>query len=130
MLTPAGGLGVIRNEWDDSVAWIAELRALIADQGGQPRRDHLHNWRVALEATGRFSALQELVLPNPVRVDEEALVARVASLSYVALLADDVRGRLLDGVRALVRERGLIAADGKLDTPYRTHVVWCRRIDE
>jgi hypothetical protein len=29
----------------------------------------------------------------------------------------------------MVTERGLVAADGLLDTPYCTHVAWCRRLE-
>jgi hypothetical protein len=29
----------------------------------------------------------------------------------------------------MVAERGLVAADGLLDTPYRTHVTWCRGLE-
>jgi hypothetical protein len=29
----------------------------------------------------------------------------------------------------MVTERGLVAADGLLDTRYRTHVTWCRRLE-
>lgn len=59
----------------------------------------------------------------------DTLRARIASLSFVALLDDEPRGRLLDEVSALVAARDLVAADGLLDTPYRTHITWCRRIE-
>jgi hypothetical protein len=39
------------------------------------------------------------------------------------------RERLLDAVSEMVGNRGLVAADGLLDTPYRTYVVWCRRLE-
>ena len=69
------------------------------------------------------------MFPNPVRVDVETLLARVASLSYVAMLDDAARADLLDGVARLVGNEGLVATDGRLDTPYRTHVTWGRRRD-
>ncbi|HEX3976704.1 MAG TPA: hypothetical protein VHW96_10590 [Solirubrobacteraceae bacterium] len=59
----------------------------------------------------------------------DTLRARIASLSFVALLDEEPRERLLDAVADLVAERGLVAPDGRLDTPYRTHVTWCRRAD-
>jgi SAM-dependent methyltransferase len=128
VLAPGGGLGVVRNEWDESVAWIGELRALIAQDSGRRERDRSDEWRVLLGATGLFSPISEQVFPNPVRVDPDTLRARVASLSFVALLDDQPREGLLDAVSELVAERGLVAADGLLDTPYRTHVTWCRRL--
>jgi SAM-dependent methyltransferase len=129
VLVKNGGLGVVRNEWDRSVDWIAELRALTDEHTGRRERDRSDEWRTALGATGLFSPLQERVFDNPVRVSPPTLRARIASLSFVALLGDQARAELLDAVSRLVEDRGLVAPDGMLDTPYRTHVVWCRRRD-
>jgi SAM-dependent methyltransferase len=129
VLVPGGGLAVVRNEWDESVDWIAQMRALTARYSGRRERDRSDEWREVLGATGLFSPLSEQVFRNPVRVDPDTLRARIASLSFVALLDDEARGRLLDAVSDLVANRGLVAADGLLDTPYRTHVVWCRRLE-
>ncbi len=126
-LVPGGGLAVVRNEWDESVPWVVNLRSLIAEHADEPPRRHARRWRTALEATGRFTPLEEEVFAHPVRVNLETLQARVASLSYVAMMDGGARGRLLGAVSDLARERGLVAADGHLVTPYRTHVVWCRR---
>jgi ubiquinone/menaquinone biosynthesis C-methylase UbiE len=128
VLTPGGGLGVVRNEWDDSVEWIVEMHALTARYSGRRERDRSDEWREVLGATGLFSPISEQVFANLVRVDADTLRARVASLSFVAVLDDEPRERLLDSVSALVAERGLVAADGLLDTPYRTDVTWCRRL--
>jgi ubiquinone/menaquinone biosynthesis C-methylase UbiE len=126
-LVPGGGLAVVRNEWDESVPWVVDLRALIAEHAGEPPHRHARGWRAALEATGRFTTLQEEVFPHPVEVDLETLQARVASLSYVAMMDGEARERLLGAVSDLAYERGLVGADGHLVTPYRTPVVWCRR---
>jgi SAM-dependent methyltransferase len=129
VLAAGGGLGVMRNEWDESVAWIARMRALIAEHAGQPPRRHAQHWRGPLEATGLFTPLAEATFPNPARVSLDTLLARVASLSYVALLESDARRALLDAVARLVRDRQLLGRDGRLDTPYRTDAAWCRRRD-
>jgi SAM-dependent methyltransferase len=127
VLTPSGGLGVIRNEWDESVDWVVDMRALIARHAGEPPHRHGRRWRSALEETRLFTDLRDEVFRHPVEVDLETLRARVASLSYVAMMEADRRSRLLDAVCDLVRERGLVAAGGRLVTPYRTHVTSCRR---
>lgn len=129
VLVPGGGLSMIRNEWDESVPWVAELRSLTAEHAGQPPHRHPNNSGAALDATGLFSATQERVFANRVRVDSETLQDRMSSLSYVALLDAGPRRALRDAVARFVSERGLVDADGLLDTPYRTHVVWCRRLE-
>ena len=126
-LVPDGALAVVRNEWDESVPWVVELRTLIAEHAGQPPHRHGRRWRTALEATGLFTPLKEEVFAHPVRVDLEGLRARVASLSYVALMDGDARAGLLDAATDLAARRGLVSADGHVVTPYRTHVLWCRR---
>ena len=129
VLAPDGGLGVVRNEWDETVDWIVQLRALTAQYSGRRERDRSDEWREVLGATGLFSPISEEVFPNPVRVDRDTLRARIASLSFVALLDDAPREHLLDDVSEMVADRGLVAADGLVDTPYRTHVSWCRRLE-
>lgn len=129
VLVPGGGLGVVRNEWDESVEWIVAMRALTAKHAARVERDRSDDWREALGATGLFSPCLQDIFPNPVRVSVDTLCARITSLSFVALLDDERRARLLDEVSALVAERGLVAADGLLDTPYRTHITWCRRVE-
>ncbi len=129
VLVPGGGLGVVRNEWDESVDWIVAMRALIAKHASRVERDRSDDWRESLGATGLFSPQREEMFPNPVRVSPDTLRARIASLSFVALLDDQPRMRLLDEVSDLVAQRGLVAADGLLDTPYRTHITWCRRVE-
>jgi SAM-dependent methyltransferase len=129
VLADNGGLGVVRNEWDRSVDWIADLRGLTDEHTARRERDRSDEWREALAATGLFSEAREETFPNPVRVTLDTLRARIASLSFVALLDERPRTELLDEVSRLVQDRGLIGADGMIDTPYRTHVVWCRRLD-
>ena len=122
VLVPRGGLGIIRNEWDESADWVDDLRRLIADHAGRPPGSHRRDWRAALEATGLFTRLGEGDVANPVRVDTDTLAARVASMSYVAMLDDPARGRLLDAVRELATTRAGIGSDGLIETPYRTHI--------
>jgi SAM-dependent methyltransferase len=129
VLVGGGGLGVVRNEWDESVDWIVEMRALTAEHAARIERDRSDDWREALGATGLFSPYREEAFPNPVRVSVETLRARIASLSFVALLDQAPREQLLDAVSEMVAKRGLVAADGLLDTPYRTHITWCRRLE-
>lgn len=127
VLVADGGLGIIRNEWNESVGWVAEMRALVVRRAGQAPRNHSGDWRQALEATGLFTPLAERVVPNPIRVDADTLAARIASMSYIAMMADPEREALLDEIRGLVRERGVVGPDGAIETPYDTHVLWCHR---
>jgi SAM-dependent methyltransferase len=127
VLSTGGGLGIIRNEWDESVGWVAEMRTLIRARAGQAPRTHRRDWAAELEATGLFTPLSERVVANPIRVDSDTLAARIASMSYIAMMDDEQRIGLLSDIGELVRARGAVGADGGIETPYDTRVLWCRR---
>ncbi|HEX4010875.1 MAG TPA: methyltransferase domain-containing protein [Solirubrobacteraceae bacterium] len=127
VLSADGGLGIIRNEWDESVGWVTEMRELIRARAGRPPRNHQRDWAAGLEATGLFTSLSERVVANPIRVDADTLAARIGSMSYIAMMDEEQRTALLDDIRELVQTRGVVGADGGIETPYDTHVRWCRR---
>jgi hypothetical protein len=56
-----------------------------------------------------------------VEVDVEALVRRVASISFIAALPAEDRETVLAKVRSIVAGRN------RFELPYRTELYWCRR---
>ena len=129
VLVPGGGLAVIRNEWDRTVPWVDALQRLVREQPGHAPRHPSSDWQARLQDTELFTPLSERVLPNLLPGDLDTLLARVASLSFIAAMPASPRQRLLAEVARLVDEQGIVAPDGSLETPYRTHVKWCRRAE-
>ena len=125
VLVPRGGLGVIRNAWDRSVAWVGEMQALIDER--RPRPSRIDSWRERLEQTGCFSALREEVIEHIVEIDRDALLARVCSISFIAMLPADERAQLLIDVTRLLDRHGVGAPRTPLVTWHHTHVLWTRR---
>lgn len=125
VLVPRGGLGVIRNAWDRSVAWLGEMQALIDER--RPRPSRIDSWRERLEQTGRFSALSGEVIKHIVEIDRDALLARVCSISFIAMLPADERAQLLIEVTRLLDRHGVGAPRTPLVTSHQTHVLWTRR---
>lgn len=127
VLVPGGGLGVIRNAWDLSVGWVDDMQSLVAQcRTGEPSQGN-SRWRERLEATGRFSPLGEDVIPHVVESDRDAALARMSSVSFVAMLGPDERAQLVIDASELLDRHGVGAPGETLLTPYRTHVVWARR---
>jgi SAM-dependent methyltransferase len=127
VLVPGGGLGVIRNAWDRSVGWVDDIQSLINQRRtGEPSQGTTR-WRERLEATGRFSPLSEDVIPHVVEGDRDALLARMSSISFVAMLPADKRAQLLIDASELLDRHGVGTPGQTLVTPYQTHVVWGRR---
>jgi hypothetical protein len=55
------------------------------------------------------------------------VVARVASVSFVAALAESDRAPVLAGVRALLARDPATRGRDLVELPYRTDVWWCVR---
>jgi SAM-dependent methyltransferase len=127
VLVPAGGLGVIRNAWDRSVAWVDDMQSLIARRRTDEPSQRNSRWQERLEQTGRFSPLSEHVIPHVVASDRESLLARVSSISFVAMLAPGDRAQLLIEVTEILDRHDVGASGTTLTTPYETHVIWARR---
>ena len=121
---PGGGLGVIWNVWDERIAWVALMQEVIgAYRGDTPQRTR-SDWRGQLAATGLFTPLTERTVPNMVRADIDVLLARSASISFIAALPDSERAGVLDDVRAIVAADPAAWEDDDLALPYVTEVTW------
>ena len=124
VLRPGGGLGLIWNERDSSVPWVAELNRQI-------RWDERDRWSVpyTLEEdwVARIDGLESSFGPvhrydttYHQHLDVDALVERVLSTSYLASQPDDVQASIAEQVRTLVA-----GFDEPIDLPYVTSAYWC-----
>jgi SAM-dependent methyltransferase len=93
---------------------------LIDPHRGDVPSHRSRTWREALERTTLFGPPEEHSFDNSHEMDADGLVARVASISFVAALDPAERDRVLARVRAL-------AGDGTVTLPYTTEVQLCRR---
>ena len=125
VLRPGGRLGLLWNVRDESVPWVAELSAIMEPHRGGAPGYSSGAWRQAFERTTLFSALLRAEFRHVHRLEPEAVVARVASVSFVAALAESDRARVLAGVRALLAHDPATRGREVVDLPYRTDVWWC-----
>lgn len=121
VLRPGGGLALVWNAMDSGVEWVAALQGLVQGVRGSVPHYGGSPWRDAFQASRLFTPLTERTFGFKHELDEDGLVDRVASTSYVATLPDTDRRRLLDEVRALVA-----GVPRPLVLPYRTDVFCCR----
>jgi SAM-dependent methyltransferase len=121
VLAPRGRLALVWNWRDQSDPLMERLTELMEPyRRGVPSYASM-NWREAFERTELFTPLEEAHVPHPYETDREGIVARVASVSFIADLPDEERERLLEDVRALVPRDQVVAR-------YRTDVYWCDRV--
>jgi SAM-dependent methyltransferase len=125
VLRPGGGLGVIFNMWDESVDWVAGMQRIVGAHRGETPQRRTSAWREQLAATGLFTPLVERTMPHITYGDLDVLLARVASISFIATLTEPDRAELLEGVRAVVAGHPEAWRDDELAMPYVTQVTWC-----
>lgn len=126
VLRPGGGLGVIWNERDTSVDWVNELDSIVEPY----RRDGPHpRSQREVELGDQFGPLHHADFSHAQVVDLDTLRDRVASMSFVAVLPDEERLRVLDRVAALAATHPAMAGRAAFRLPYRTSAWWAERRD-
>lgn len=128
VLRPAGRLGLIWNVKDESVDWVRLLGEIIEPYRGSAPRVASGAWKDAFERTELFSPLERARFSFVHEVDEETVVARAGSISFIAALAPRVRERVLAQVRELVTTHPETRGRQVFPLRYRTGVYWCRRL--
>ena len=128
VLRPQGGLGLVWNARDRARSWVDELSRIVDAYGNAIRRHETEEWKVAFAMPNGFSALEQAEFPNPQEVDEEHVVRRVASTSFIATLPEAERDRVLGRVRDLIRSDPDTRDRDSFVFPHRTRVYACRKL--
>ena len=127
VLRPRGGLGLAWNVRDERVPWVARLTEIMAPHRGDAPTHRTGAWREAFERTTLFGPLSHAEVRHVHRLTPEAVVARVASVSFVAALPEPERRRLLGEVRELLATDPKTRGRAEVELPYRTDVYWAKR---
>ena len=120
VLRPGGRLGLLWNFRDESVPWVAELTRIIEPHRGAAPRAVSRAWREAFERTMLFEPLETATFRHVHELTAEGLLARIASVSFIAALPDPRRAQVLAEVQELVDT-------ATVELPYRTEVYWTTR---
>ncbi|MEQ1785890.1 MAG: class I SAM-dependent methyltransferase [Acidimicrobiales bacterium] len=122
VLVPGGGLALLWNERDERTAWVAEMSRLIRWHERTVSRYQHVSWAEVVEASGRFTPLQERAVDWGQPMTQEVLADRVRSISYIAVMPTAERERLAAEVTSLVTR-----LPEPFDLPYTCRVQWCHR---
>ncbi|HEX4491131.1 MAG TPA: methyltransferase domain-containing protein [Acidimicrobiia bacterium] len=119
VLRVSGGLGLVWNERDESVEWVAELSHVMRWDVQMPYRVGT-DFREVLDGSGRFTSAQRERFRFSQNLDRDGLCERVSTTSFIASMEPAEREHILDGVRALVAD-----FPDRFELPYVTEVFWC-----
>lgn len=120
VLRPGGGLALLWNERDESVAWVAEMSRLIRWHERTVSRYQHVTWANVVASAQRFTPLAERTLRWEQPLTRALLADRVRSISYIAVMPPAERERLATRVIDLVAR-----LPEPFPMPYICRVQWC-----
>lgn len=118
----------------DGAAWVAQLRDRIElHEAGTPQF-RLDLWRAVFTTPGylkNFGPPEENVFEYKLLGTEKIAMDRACSKSYIAVLPEDEKTRVVDDVKTIIRRGdGLVWTDkekGEFEYPYKTWIVVARK---
>jgi SAM-dependent methyltransferase len=117
VLLPGGGVALIWNARDERHPVQAALSEVFdALEGDTPRRKQ-REWRWLLADSGLFERCERALFAHEQVVDEQGLVERVTSTSFIAAAPQHVRDGVEQRVRAIARN-----AEQPITLPYMTEL--------
>jgi ubiquinone/menaquinone biosynthesis C-methylase UbiE len=127
VLRPEGRLGLVWNVRDETVSLMAEFTRIIESHRGDTPTHETGAWRDAFARSALFTSLEKRSVRHEQRLDREGVVDRALSISFIAMLPDQERGRVTDEIRALLDRDPATRGMQEVVVPYRTDVYWCER---
>jgi ubiquinone/menaquinone biosynthesis C-methylase UbiE len=103
VLKPGGGLALVWNARDERDPLQAALSEVIAPLVGDTPRRTQRDWKTMLAESGLFERCERKLFSHEQLLDEQGVVDRVASISFVGTASPAVRSEVEAQVRALVR---------------------------
>ncbi len=124
-LVPGGAIGLVWNVMDRRVRWVERLQELIHRHRGPNPWYAGHVWRAAFSPGAGFTTLEHRAFANAQTVDIDGLIDRVASVSFIATLPDEVCLEVTAEIRQIVAEE--LSDQVQFAIPYVTDVFWSHR---
>ena len=116
-LRPGGGLALIWNVRDERDPLQAALTEIIDALEADTPRQRQGGWKTLLEESVLFERSERVQFEHAQTVDEQRLVERVVSISFIASAAPAVRADVEERVRGLAR-----SAQQPIRLPYVTEL--------
>jgi SAM-dependent methyltransferase len=126
VLKPGGYLGLVWNVRDEDAQWVKELTHIMDPYEGDAPRYRSGDWKQHFAGRSGFSPLEEMHLAHEVVCNVQAVVDRVASISFIAALPEHDHARVTAAVRTLIATHPDTRGKSEFHFPYRADIYWCR----
>ncbi|KAI0341583.1 S-adenosyl-L-methionine-dependent methyltransferase [Trametopsis cervina] len=135
VLKPDGIVTLIWNLEDrDSATWVAQLRDTIEPHEKGTPQFRLERWRATFSTAGyteNFEREEETQFAYKLLGTEKIVVDRALSKSYIAILPEDEKSRVVEAVKGIVAKGdGKVWTDetkGEFEYPYKTWVIVAKK---
>jgi ubiquinone/menaquinone biosynthesis C-methylase UbiE len=104
VLRPGGGVALIWNARDERQPLQAALSEILDRYEGDTPRRNQRDWKSLLAASGLFDRTARVLFEHVQQVDEQAVVDRVLSVSFMASLPREEQAVVEQVVRELARD--------------------------
>ncbi|MBX3034905.1 MAG: methyltransferase domain-containing protein [Bdellovibrionaceae bacterium] len=129
ILKPGGAICLIWNARDESIDWVAKLTDIIDPHEGSAPRYKSGAWRKAFEGVTVFTPLEHRSFFHSQIGDQDMLVNRVTSISFISALPEETRREVIAQVRKLAANHPDLKGRSQVEIPYRTDIYWCRKMN-
>ncbi len=116
VLRPGCVLGLVWNIRDEDTPWVRAMTDVIEPYRGSTPSHRSMRWRAAFETSDAWSAPERTSFAYVHRTTPDRVVARVLSISFIAMLTEDERSSVADRIRAI------LPPGDEVDVPYVTGV--------
>jgi SAM-dependent methyltransferase len=125
VLRPMGGLGLLWNGVDRSVDWLDAIWVEVDARRDDTPHAWTYAWKEAFTASSDFSPLIPATFRYDQSTDRDGLIARLASISFIARGEQESRDALFAHAQQVMDAAQL---PDHFAIPYNCYVHWCRAV--
>lgn len=128
VLRPGGAVALIWNRRDEHVDWMRDVTRILDARSGDTPRYRTGLWRRGFDGNPAFGPLALQTWPHHGAAGRDVVLARVASMSFVAALESEPREHLLAEIGCLLDTHPATRGRDDVAIPYVTELFTTRRV--
>lgn len=127
VLRPKGKIGLLWNVRDESQSWVQEMSKLLDEYEGSTPRYMTMQWKAPFDELVLFAPLQRKVFAHYQEGNEEELIQRVTSISFIAALPSEKQQKVIQDFKNILQAPLRNQSEGKIRLPYICNIYWSEK---